>query len=281
MATFHPFPRLPLELRQMVWEAAVPPDFGRCVFRWRPGCWELVTASPGDSDSDSDDGSLPQLAVYNVMNLGPLEIPLPLAHVNREARQIAHAWIRRNKCTLRSQDPIAVREFDWQQDAVFVPTQHWDEFLNEPSTMTDEGRDGEFETNVPLRHLVVAEEAFDAIWLGIITYPDIQKLSILHADEAQAKGRSWGDRIYPWSRQQQQQWWCELETPSPAPVASCRDGAWEIFLDNKDEDVSSGEREQFVETTRDAFAALGRVVESFSLPGIDVFRHVKLSFKSI
>ncbi|KAK0613656.1 hypothetical protein B0T14DRAFT_499099 [Immersiella caudata] len=288
MATFHPFSRLPLELRRMIWEAALLlPDFGPCVFPWRKGCWEHTTYSPEPDSNFDADGEPPTWVEYSVTNLGPLRVRLPVAHVNREAKEVAEDCVRRNKSTQYtwsqpryssySHSPVVCRELNYQQDAVFVTTAQWDDFLAELDEVIKYGEN--MEVNMPLEHLIITKETFAKNWSDISAYEDIKKLSILHEDQAQVNDEAWWKQTCGTGPVQQH--WCELHIPLPETVASCTDSGWEIFI-GEDEDGSDGERERFEEMTCDVFGHLGDFVigSSISDRKLDVFMGVRLLVKS-
>ncbi|KAK4454865.1 hypothetical protein QBC34DRAFT_103291 [Podospora aff. communis PSN243] len=221
MSTFHPFPRLPIEVQRQIWKAAVPPDFGRCVFPWRPGCWTVrsVPDANPDSDPDSDsDEDAPKCVEYSTAALGHIEIPLPMVQVNREASQVAREWIQRNnvdstpqsriRLVATPQGPVARRGFDYRRDALLIPAAQWERFMKELDEWNADYDD--ITVDEELESIVVTEEAFDRDWTDIFLYQGVTKVSVLRrGDEVRGKDEGWWREMYA-ARPMQR--WCEVGT---------------------------------------------------------------------
>lgn len=92
-ATFHPFPRLPFELRDQIWHDALPDDSGPTLYfyrgsgHWRP--YRLPESDPGYRPGQDDMGLNFDTDLMDEDN----QFQVPLAFVNREARTAALKWV--------------------------------------------------------------------------------------------------------------------------------------------------------------------------------------------
>ncbi|KAM0429000.1 hypothetical protein ACHAPT_006804 [Fusarium lateritium] len=119
MNQFHPFSKLPKELRYRIWEYTLPQDNG-------------VLHTYGDS----------WLMHYSVPGMPPpsIKVPTPVAlFVCYESRAVAHRWIKENKATKQFHDPegdndapgmTLVRELDRDRDALYVTHDTWHDFID-------------------------------------------------------------------------------------------------------------------------------------------------------
>ncbi|RAH45252.1 2EXR domain-containing protein [Aspergillus brunneoviolaceus CBS 621.78] len=88
MATseFPTFPRLPAEIRLMIWEAALPDPIGKPLFFWRRTTWRRESDPECLIDADDD--------LMHPDDMGHFRIAIPLLQVNQEAKRVAEDWIR-------------------------------------------------------------------------------------------------------------------------------------------------------------------------------------------
>jgi hypothetical protein len=111
-ATFTLFPALAPELRNQIWEDALPEEkIQPSLSFWEPGCWRLHSAAE------------PDLELIFHHDLLAMHVEWPLAFVNREARSIALTQIRERGLVARArseQYPIFVRRFAPIIDAMFI-----------------------------------------------------------------------------------------------------------------------------------------------------------------
>ncbi|KAK3682963.1 hypothetical protein B0T22DRAFT_472338 [Podospora appendiculata] len=153
-STFPLFPFLPAELRDQIWNDALPgnalpENFNIRTFLsvYRKGCWQprqLTAAEPG-FDAANDENNLTLEFRHEL--LGGLQFEIPLAFVNHEARHVALAWLRclnefgfeltmrardSSADTCAPRDPVWARPFDLWWDALYIPADSWDDFLAEP-----------------------------------------------------------------------------------------------------------------------------------------------------
>jgi len=188
----------------MIWEEVLP-DVGPCLFPYRRGCWTHVKVPP----DDEEDGDYVE---WVADELGHLQIALPIATVNREARSAALAWARRNGLTMQlpaspGQNPpvavaVAIRKFDPARDTVFVPSHEWHRFLNEPQAVA--GSVSEFfdlpvSSQFSLTRLAITKSTLrrsGGDWIGVYDYFDIKDLFILSVDDAWIEVPGWWGRMY-------------------------------------------------------------------------------------
>lgn len=114
------FPKLPAELRDIIWREALPDEPAPALFFFKTGCWlPRGTAEPDLTLEFQHD------------RLDPVEFEVALAFVNHEARGIAIAWIRERGFAMQlreDRDPVGVRRFDPTIDALYVGINQWDDF---------------------------------------------------------------------------------------------------------------------------------------------------------
>jgi len=91
--TFHPFPRLPLELRDQIWQDALPGASGPALYFYeRRGYWRsrLLTESDHGYRPGEDDMAL----TFHPDSMDTHhQFEVPLAFVNREARRAVLRWV--------------------------------------------------------------------------------------------------------------------------------------------------------------------------------------------
>ncbi|KAB8293826.1 hypothetical protein EYC80_009307 [Monilinia laxa] len=138
--TFPLFSTLAPELRDKIWQEALPSEFSPSLYSYKKGCWQpriFTRSDPGYCDEVSD--------VYNSEDLNrnfefrhelldDVKIETPLLFVNHEARDIALAWALKLGMKIKGEtaSPTIVRRFDPNQDILHVPHHQWNDFYNEP-----------------------------------------------------------------------------------------------------------------------------------------------------
>ena len=134
--TFPLFTSLPQELRDQIWRDALPDNVRPALSRYRRGCWcprRLLESDEGH-DPDNDEYNLNFEFRHDLLD--DIRFEIALVHVNREARDLALAWIRQQGIEIRPHEdppsPVFVRPFDPTRDALYVPLDQWDRFLYEP-----------------------------------------------------------------------------------------------------------------------------------------------------
>lgn len=130
-ATFTPFPRLPAELRVMIWRESLPQKDEPALFFYKKGCW-LAT--------DDNDDSLSLVFHHYLLNHVPVRVPL--AFVNFEARSIALTWVRQQGIQIvfckERKCHVFERPFDPTRDVICVSLATWRDFCEEGDECIDE-----------------------------------------------------------------------------------------------------------------------------------------------
>lgn len=139
-ATFHPFLRLPPELRVIIWRESLPEQDVPALFFYKKGSWLATDAEKTNENDETEDDTISLSFHHYVLEHVPVRIPL--ASVNYEARSIALAWVREQGiqavfCEKR-QCYVFVRPFDPTRDAIYVSRATWDDFCQEVEVCIDE-----------------------------------------------------------------------------------------------------------------------------------------------
>ena len=135
-STFPLFSSLPRELRNQIWRDALPDKVGPALYFYRKGCWcpRRLSKSDEEYDSENDENNLNFEFRHDLLDDNQFEIPL--VFVNREARDMALAWVREQGIEIRPREdkqyPVFVRSFDPLRDALYIALDKWDDFLCEP-----------------------------------------------------------------------------------------------------------------------------------------------------
>ena len=135
-STFHPFKRLPRELRDQIWRDALPDKVGPALSFYRKGNWcpRRLTESDKGYDPENDEKNGHFNIRYDLLD--DIRFEIPLVYVNSEARDLAFAWVRKQGIEIRPgegrQYPVFVRPFDPTRDALYVALDKWDDFVSEP-----------------------------------------------------------------------------------------------------------------------------------------------------
>ncbi|KAK4452613.1 hypothetical protein QBC34DRAFT_397910, partial [Podospora aff. communis PSN243] len=128
MESFSLFPVLPLELRRMIWSAALPDTDPAVACGWGPQnrFWQRRKGIPGKNEPHEDQ-SLRRFTSSRLPKIW-LELPTQLQFVNREAREVALRWARKDNITIPTNPAdsvgkcLAQREVDLERDALFLST---------------------------------------------------------------------------------------------------------------------------------------------------------------
>lgn len=135
--TFPLFPDLPPELRIQIWQDALP-AIGPALYPYKLGCWEpgLRTESDRDYTPGRDDQNW--LLEFRHDRLGAARLDIALVSVNTEARDVALAWAAAAAQGIEvvrggggTGQPVLLRNFDPERDAMYVPPADWPRFLAE------------------------------------------------------------------------------------------------------------------------------------------------------
>ncbi|KAI1084593.1 hypothetical protein F5B20DRAFT_212414 [Whalleya microplaca] len=135
-STFHLFSALPPELRNQIWRYALPDKVGPALYFYRKGCWCPRRLTESDQGYHPEDDELNLNFDFRYDFLDDVQVEVPLAFVNREARGIALAWVREQGVEMRPRNnrsyPIFVRPLDPMRDALYITLDKWEDFIREP-----------------------------------------------------------------------------------------------------------------------------------------------------
>ena len=135
-STFPLFSSLPLELRDQIWRDALPDKIGPALYFYRKGCWCPRHLLQSDEEYDSTNDELNLNFEFRHDLLDVVQFEVPLFFVNREARNIALAWMSEHGIEIRAREdrrsPVFVCPFDPIRDVLYITLDKWDEFLREP-----------------------------------------------------------------------------------------------------------------------------------------------------
>lgn len=135
-STFPLFTSLPPELRDQIWHDALPDKAGPALSFYKKGCWcpRYLSESDEGYDAKNDENNLKFEFRHDFLD--DIQFEIPLIYVNREARDLALAWVRERGIEIRPREgrqyPVFVRPFDPMRDALYVALDKWDDFLREP-----------------------------------------------------------------------------------------------------------------------------------------------------
>lgn len=131
---FHPFPRLPAELRLQIWRETLPDLEGVTLHGYKKGCWDLRDPLPEESNAPT---RADKILDFRHELLDDVHIDMPIVFVNREARATALSWARAQgiKMDFNTEKAchVFVLPFNPWQDALFINSHKLDEFCVEPA----------------------------------------------------------------------------------------------------------------------------------------------------
>lgn len=116
--TFPHFAELPTELRDMIWEYALPTGpIGPLLFLYKPGSWSSPRIHDHKWEMDDYD--------FARMFFDSIEISVPLFFFNRQARSRARRWMREYGLYVRyypdTNSIVTVRLFHRAVDILYLP----------------------------------------------------------------------------------------------------------------------------------------------------------------
>ncbi|KND89057.1 hypothetical protein TOPH_06261 [Tolypocladium ophioglossoides CBS 100239] len=133
-STFPLFSSLPPELRNRIWQDALPDKDGPALYPYKRGCWSprhLLESDEGYDPNDKDNVDLE----FRHDLLDYVQVKVPLVFVSREARGIALAWVREQGIEMRfreeAQCHIFARPFDPVRDALYIAPDKLNDFCLE------------------------------------------------------------------------------------------------------------------------------------------------------
>lgn len=137
-AEFPLFSRLPAELRNQIWQDALPDKIGQLLYFYKKGCWCPRRVVEGEQGYDPDNDELNLAFEFRHELLDPVKIDVPGYFVSRESHSISSAWVRGQGLKLfsRKDELIFVRPFHPLLDTLYVPLEKWNDFISEPYDRT-------------------------------------------------------------------------------------------------------------------------------------------------
>ncbi|KAJ5400247.1 hypothetical protein N7465_010736 [Penicillium sp. CMV-2018d] len=130
--TFHPFPRLPPELRLQIWRDALPEKDSPAFTPYKSVGWTPILAS------ENAGANHPQQVVeweFHHELLDQIRVKIPVADVNYEARDVAIEWARKQGIEVVFHDYrkcfVFLRPFDPMRDVIWVSEDALELFTNE------------------------------------------------------------------------------------------------------------------------------------------------------
>ena len=130
------FSSLPLELRDQIWRDALPDQTRPALYFYRSECWCIRDLLPSDEEYhyQNDEPNLTFEFRYDLLDVVQFEVAL--FFVNREAHDIALAWMREHGIEIRAredrQSPVFVCPFNLIRDVLYIALDKWDNFVREP-----------------------------------------------------------------------------------------------------------------------------------------------------
>ena len=126
-AAFPLFASLPPEIRNLIWEYSLPQAIPARLSFLKPGSLR------------TDRGWVDERAILDAM-----EVKLPSAFVNKEARGITITWVRKHGLKMRCYEgmkyPIFIRPFDNESDALYISIDEYSSsFMNVDDTQLNVG----------------------------------------------------------------------------------------------------------------------------------------------
>ncbi|KAK2872086.1 hypothetical protein FQN49_002565 [Arthroderma sp. PD_2] len=129
------FSGLPGELRNQIWRESLPDRVEQALYFYKKGCWGFHELSEGHPHYDPTLSHNLYLEFFHDL-LDQIQFEVSLFFVNREARGIALTWIHEQGLKVQFHRDrgsfIFVRPFDPVHDTLYVPSDKWEEFVNEP-----------------------------------------------------------------------------------------------------------------------------------------------------
>ena len=139
--TFPRFQNLPRELRDQIWNHALPEKDKPVLYPWKKGCWCPRRLQKSDPDWEPNEDLNLRLDFRHDL-LDHVQVEIPLFYVNQEARGIALAWMCKQNITLHfykdKQCWVFTRRFDPTMDALYIPMDDIGGFFIEPFDRLDE-----------------------------------------------------------------------------------------------------------------------------------------------
>ncbi|KAF2150311.1 hypothetical protein K461DRAFT_280341 [Myriangium duriaei CBS 260.36] len=167
--SFRHFSKLPLELRNQIWQHALP-DLGPSLCLYSKRYWQRRPLSVTDDEyieNVEDDTDHFWLHEFRNDLIPPSPLDVPMAFVNREAYRIARRWIRSNGIRYDSYESSFVLPFDPHRDAIFIPADRFKDFVDSSNHLSQDG--GSSIVRCRVERIAVTEETLRIHWENIPT----------------------------------------------------------------------------------------------------------------
>jgi hypothetical protein len=196
---FHCFSKLPAELRNLIWEEALPRKFGPTLYVHKDGCWIYQFLKKSDERFD------PQIKqfdyAFNDQLLDGVQLKLPLLFVNHEARSIALSWVDKIdgiKMQRSRRHPTFKRTFDPETDVLYLPLDSdWYEDHMSPlykRPLVDNNYSiWSLVKRIALPEKMIIDNPQDTLCDLLVCHPDLEEVLIVVGDQqpSLSKAISW------------------------------------------------------------------------------------------
>ena len=188
-STFHYFPRLPPELRDLIWQAALPDEVKPALIAFKKGGW--IPVDPIEDEEayqcslHTPESNTPyKHLVCHYDQFDAIQVEVPLFSVNHEARSIALPWLWKHRILIwvcRSQNeqlqpPVLERCFDPKYDLLYVATDDWDDFFCEAN-------DRCFETDLIDKYLCTHSSRIKSLTIPLAVIQSEEEFSSLLSEQ--------------------------------------------------------------------------------------------------
>ncbi|KAL7938325.1 hypothetical protein V8C35DRAFT_149161 [Trichoderma chlorosporum] len=140
-STFPHFSRFPPELRLAIWRHSLPNVDEVTMYKYKKGCWGSRDKPKPEANQVLDPlvEDAEDVIDFDFRHemLDTVPVDVPLAFVNREARDVAMAWNHKRGVEMRFDKHrnchVFEQRFDPRRDTLFISISKWHDFCLEPS----------------------------------------------------------------------------------------------------------------------------------------------------
>ncbi|KAI1121857.1 hypothetical protein F5Y10DRAFT_271687 [Nemania abortiva] len=159
--TFPLFSSLPAELRYQIWKDALPDSIRPGLYFYKKGCWLYREISQSDPKFSHEYLDRNHWLEFDHSELEDTQFRLPLASVNREARDAAVAWAKKHELRTRhvAYGLEIICPFDLGRDVLYIARDQWFDLFDEPEDEDFGTRELPQATNVPCQIAIAVSEA--------------------------------------------------------------------------------------------------------------------------
>ncbi|CAH0046445.1 unnamed protein product [Clonostachys solani] len=137
---FTVFRNLPSEIRIKIWKDALPGRdwvFEPLIFPFQRGCWKIETKVTPSEREDVPEPFIESFWKFDDSLLDKPQCKVNIGAVNREARDVAIAWVRTlGGSPNNTLNPVFIRPFVGSSDGLYVSADQWEGFANEPTMIS-------------------------------------------------------------------------------------------------------------------------------------------------